>query len=213
MATMGRLVLTENLSPKWSKLQYSRTEWHSMSITRCGGEAKEILAECRRLSPCLLVVSDTFMDGIDRDVFRAAADFGRSILVLVEVGDDDPGRDERFLRIGCSGVLPKTASLAEARRALGVVLSGELYAAARTISGLLRSVLWETGHSLTAREAEILRLMAQGLKNQEIAKRLFISVQTVRWHLRGLYGKFGSHDRSAVMASVRTRNDPFGPSE
>jgi DNA-binding CsgD family transcriptional regulator len=56
---------------------------------------------------------------------------------------------------------------------------------------------------LTAREIQVLRLVARGCRNQEIAEQLFISVETVRWHLRSLYGKLGVHDRlsAAVFAS------------
>ena len=67
----------------------------------------------------------------------------------------------------------------------------------------------EAGHALqtieqlTLREHEVLRLIAEGYTNQEIANRLFVTVATVRWHIRQLYRKLGV--RSRVQATVRAR--------
>jgi DNA-binding NarL/FixJ family response regulator len=51
---------------------------------------------------------------------------------------------------------------------------------------------------LTAREVEVLRLVAQGLSNAEIAEQLFISLLTVKAHMRSLYNKLGISSRSAA---------------
>ena len=51
---------------------------------------------------------------------------------------------------------------------------------------------------LTAREVEVLRLVAQGLSNAEIAEQLIISVLTVKAHMRSLYNKLGISSRSAA---------------
>ncbi len=48
---------------------------------------------------------------------------------------------------------------------------------------------------LSAREAEVLRLVATGLSNAEVAKKLFLSSRTVDWHLSSIYRKFGFHSR------------------
>jgi len=63
----------------------------------------------------------------------------------------------------------------------------------------------ESPRKLTRREKEILRLVGQGYKNQEIAEQLFISRETVRWHLRSLYPKIGVQDRlSAAFYATET---------
>lgn len=53
-------------------------------------------------------------------------------------------------------------------------------------------------HTLTAREAEILRLIAAGMTNRQAADRLSVSVRTVDAHLRSIYGKLGVKSRSAA---------------
>ena len=52
--------------------------------------------------------------------------------------------------------------------------------------------------SLTAREAEVLRLVAQGLSNAEVGERLFLSPRTVGQHLRSIYNKLGVDNRTAA---------------
>lgn len=60
--------------------------------------------------------------------------------------------------------------------------------------------------TLSAREIELLTLLDQGLANQQLADRLGLSVATVKWHLRNLYGKLGVGSRSAALAKARAAN-------
>ena len=56
---------------------------------------------------------------------------------------------------------------------------------------------------LSARELEILRLIADGLTNQEIADRLVLSLPTIKWHTGNLYGKLGVNSRTQAVAKAR----------
>jgi LuxR family maltose regulon positive regulatory protein len=57
---------------------------------------------------------------------------------------------------------------------------------------------------LTERELEVLRLIAEGLTYRQIAERLVVSVNTVRFHVKGVYGKLGVENRAAAMTQART---------
>lgn len=59
---------------------------------------------------------------------------------------------------------------------------------------------------LTVRELEVLRLMAAGLKYKEIASRLFVSLNTVRYHVKALYGKLNVSNRTQAIAAARQQN-------
>jgi len=59
------------------------------------------------------------------------------------------------------------------------------------------------GEHLTERELELLRLLAAGLSNEEIAARLFISVTTAKWHVRNVFDKLGVHSRTQAAARAR----------
>jgi LuxR family maltose regulon positive regulatory protein len=57
--------------------------------------------------------------------------------------------------------------------------------------------------ALTEREVEVLRLMAGGLRNQEIADTLVVSLNTVRYHSKNIFGKLGVDNRTAAVARAR----------
>ncbi len=56
---------------------------------------------------------------------------------------------------------------------------------------------------LSKREIEVLQLIAEGLTNQEIANRLYLSLNTVKVHTRNIYGKLGVHHRTEAVAKAR----------
>ena len=56
---------------------------------------------------------------------------------------------------------------------------------------------------LSERELEVLRLIAEGLTNQEIGERLFLSLNTIKAHTRNIYGKLGIHSRAQAIARAR----------
>lgn len=58
---------------------------------------------------------------------------------------------------------------------------------------------------LSEREVQVLSLVADGLKNDQIAERLFLSINTVKWHLRRVYEKFGVQSRTEAIAEARRR--------
>lgn len=113
----------------------------------------------------------------------------------------------RAWRSGLRSVLVRTApveSLAHALTAasLGLwVLDPELFEAANPIRVELASTPDEP---LTVRETEVLRLLAQGLANKEIARRLNISEHTVKFHINSIMGKLGVQSRTeAVVRATR----------
>ncbi len=68
-----------------------------------------------------------------------------------------------------------------------------------------------TGTGVTAREAEVLTLLARGLSNQEIAEQLFISVRTVETHASSLLRKLDLSTRGALVALLRYVTNPVRP--
>ena len=207
MSDAVRVVLSGNLSPKWRDvaLQLSARE---TAVTTYNGPPKGLLEHCRRLVPCILVVPDSFFGPANSEEFCRTVDFGRSMQVIVEVQDDDLLRAEQLVRMGCAGLLSPDATVEQTLRALDAVLDGELWLSRKMVSSTLRKLLCEARHHLTYRESQILSLLGEGLKNGEIAQRLFISPETVRWHLRSLYSKLGTHDRAIVALREPSSRKP-----
>jgi two-component system nitrate/nitrite response regulator NarL len=102
-----------------------------------------------------------------------------------------------------AGVLPHSANLAQLDAGLRAVAAGLLVRPQRAMpSPGFRSA--DDAPSLTAREAEILVLVGQGLSNKAIARRLGISVHTVKFHLEALFEKLGATSRAeAVVIGLR----------
>jgi DNA-binding NarL/FixJ family response regulator len=144
-------------------------------------------------------------DDATAGVLRAAAR-GTPVVLLV------PGSASEWadvFRRGVKAVLPSSATgpqIAAATEAaavgLVVVDSGEVQALLETRGrdGILEAL----PEALTAREIEVLRLLAEGLGNKEIAARLNLSEHTVKFHVASIMGKLGAASRTeAVMQGVR----------
>lgn len=208
MSQVVRIVLREDLSPKWFSEEHQLVAGERFAVTKCSGTPEEDLALCCTLVPCVLVVKEAFIEKVTFDRFCEAVDFGRSIRVLVEIEDHNRGKTARLIRMGCAGVLSKNASPEMMCRAVKAVLADELWVDRKTISRIVQNMLHGIKCGLTPREIEIYGLLAESLTNCQIAERLFISVNTVRWHLRSLYGKLGIHDRFDT-----TSPGPFEPEQ
>ena len=63
----------------------------------------------------------------------------------------------------------------------------------------------EPADALTAREIELLRLLHAGLRNQQLADTLLVSVPTIKWHLHNVYEKLGVGSRGAAVARAIQR--------
>ena len=128
------------------------------------------------------------------------------ILVVTTFENDDYVYDA--LRAGASGFLLKRTRPAEIVQAIRLVAHGEslLFPAAvrrlvaRHSRGRGPSGLREAG--LTTREAEVLRLMARGLSNAEIAEQFVVSTETVKTHVGNVLTKLGSRDRTQAVITA-----------
>jgi DNA-binding NarL/FixJ family response regulator len=115
----------------------------------------------------------------------------------------------RALRAGASGFLGKSAEPAELLDAIRLVNRGEALLSPAATKSLIARFLSSPDHgdrpaparlaALTDREREVLVLVAEGLSNDEIAQRLFLSPQTVKTHINRAMTKLGAHDRAQLV--------------
>ncbi|MET7492610.1 MULTISPECIES: response regulator transcription factor [Streptomyces] len=150
------------------------------------------------------------MDGIEatRVVLRTVPDPPK-ILVVTTFENDEYVYEA--LRAGADGFLLKRARPAEIVHAVRLVAEGESLlfpAAVRQLAaeyGTSKAKAVMKRASLTEREAAVLRLMARGLSNAEIAAKLVVGVETVKTHVSAVLAKLGARDRTqAVIAAYES---------
>lgn len=177
-----------------------------------GAEALLLVAE---LEPAVVLMDlrMPIVDGVEATK-RITAEFPAvSILVLTTFADD--ASILGALRAGARGYLTKDASRAEMASAIRAVAQGQTTLAPgigdRLVEGLssgsrgaLREAELASNYGLTRREGDVLRLIAEGLNNTEIASRLFVSVATVKTHINAIFAKLGVRDRAQAIALVRS---------
>jgi DNA-binding NarL/FixJ family response regulator len=157
------------------------------------------------------------MDGVEATARIRATDPQVAVVVLTTHADDESVFSA--LRAGARGYLTKDAGIAEITRALTVVHDGQALLEPSVQARLLEVV--ERGPvglpvtrpaELTEREVEVLRLIADGLSNAEIAELLVVSEATVKTHVNHLFAKTGVRDRAqAVAYAFRTgHGHPLG---
>jgi DNA-binding NarL/FixJ family response regulator len=160
----------------------------------------------RRLRPdvVLMDVRMPVLDGISatrRIRADAAADGGPRVLVLTTFDLDEHVYDA--LRAGAGGFLLKDVKAAQLADAVRVVAAGDALIAPSITKRLVAEFAARPGRlqrpqaleELTARELEVLRLIARGLSNGEIAASLVVSEATVKTHVTRILGKLGLRDR------------------
>ncbi|MFF3448192.1 response regulator [Streptomyces sp. NPDC002667] len=183
------------------------------------GEAADgaaVIPLVRRLRPDVVAmdVRMPLMDGIEatRAILRTVADPPKIIVVTTFENDDYV---YEALRAGADGFLLKRARPAEIVHAVRLVAEGESLLFPASVRQLAadhgdggagpaaRAVMERA--ALTEREADVLRLMARGMSNAEIAARLVVGTETVKSHVSSLLAKLGARDRTqAVIAAYES---------
>jgi DNA-binding NarL/FixJ family response regulator/class 3 adenylate cyclase len=178
-----------------------------------GTDGADALPLVREHAPSVLVMDMDLptMHGIDAtaQVLGAQPADGAGVTrVLVLSSSDDPEIVLAAVRAGAAGYLLKTAEAAEIRTAVRRVAAGELVFPSQLSEVVLRGLRGDDDRSggssgLTAREIDVLDLMAEGLSNPAIGKRLYLSPKTVEAHIGAIFSKLGIEPTDDVNRRVR----------
>jgi NarL family two-component system response regulator LiaR len=174
-----------------------------------GGEAIEL---ARRLKPdvVLMDILMPHMDGIEA-IKRIKAEMPRvEVIALTSVLQGSTVSDA--IQAGAIGYLIKDTRGDELVRAIHDAAEGRVYLSPDAATRLAKDLRQpERVESLTERETSVLRLVAEGLANKEIARRLSISEKTVKAHLNNVFAKLGVHSRTeAAIHAIRAGMAPTG---
>jgi len=166
---------------------------------RDGAEALALI-ETERPQVALVDVRMPRMSGIEVAERAAVTTPDTSIIFYTAHGDQ--ALLSEALDVGARGFVLKEAPLVDLVSAVERVAAGDAYVDPVLAGVLVSSHLTDRVPSLTQRERETLRLLADGLSNEEIGKRLHISPETVRTHVRKAMSKLEADTRTQAVATA-----------
>ena len=160
------------------------------------GATAVALAERRRPDVIVMDLRMPEMDGIEatEEIMRRVPDSK----VLIFTAYSERALLQRGLESGARGYILKEASHETLLKAIEKVAAGETYVDPSLMSALTQAR--EGSDVLTAREREILQLLAEGMSNGDVAGQLFISQETVKSHVRHILTKLEADTRTQAVA-------------
>jgi DNA-binding NarL/FixJ family response regulator len=174
-------------------------EW-GFTVVATTGDGAVALRKIQELKPTVALVDLRIprLSGIE--IAREAARTTPETAVLIYTGFSDSTVYREILDSGARGFVVKDAPLEDLRRALESVAKGGSY-----VDPAASSQLIDTENvGVTQRERDVLRLLADGLTNDEVGAKLFISGETVRAHVQKASRKLGAQNRTqAVVLAIR----------
>ncbi|GLY68201.1 response regulator [Amycolatopsis taiwanensis] len=181
------------------------------TVVGTAGDGAEAVRMCRQMVPDVVIMDVRMpkMDGIGAT--RQLATAGPRVLILTTFDLDEYVYDA--LRAGASGFLLKDVTAERLFDAVRVVAAGDALLAPTVTRRLISEFARQRRRperpralaTLTPRETQVLRLIAEGLSNPEIAARLVVTEETVKTHVSHVLSKLGLRDRTqAVVAAYES---------
>ncbi|GIG66717.1 response regulator transcription factor [Phytomonospora endophytica] len=165
-------------------------------------DGAEAVRMARALAPDVILM-DLRMPGMDGlTAINELARLGVTARVLVLTTYDTDAHVLPAIEAGATGYLLKDSPREELLRAARAAAKGETVLSPSVASWLMNRVKAPARRLLSARELEVLGLVASGNTNREAAARLFITEATVKSHLLNIYAKLGVSDRAAAVAEA-----------
>lgn len=174
-------------------------------VVGMAGDGETAVSLFASLSPdvALMDLQMPGLDGVGAIEKIKASDPDAHILVLTTYDSD--AAILRAIEAGATGYLLKDTPREELFSAIRAAAKGDSVLAPAVASRLMTRMRAPAEENLSAREIEVLELVARGFSNKEVGKELHISTATVKTHLIHIYGKLGVDDRTAAVTTALER--------
>jgi DNA-binding NarL/FixJ family response regulator len=170
-------------------------------------DGHQALDQTQERNPDVLLM-DLHLPRLDGcSVLKVLRQSNQSTKVLAWTDSDDKAEFVQAMRLGCSGIISKQTAPQMIVKCIRKVHGGEIWLDSCTTAAVMvefadsgviatpECVRSQNQPSISKRERDIVQLVAQGLKNKDIAEKLFISEQTVKNHMHNVFDKLGVSDR------------------
>lgn len=165
------------------------------------GEEALAKIETRRPRVAVVDVRMPRLGGVE--LARRAAEVAKDTALVFYTAYGDRALVTEALDLGVRGFVLKEAPLEDLLRAVRAVAAGKTYIDPVLAASAIGP---STAPQLTARERDVLRLLADGFSNEEIGKELYISAETVRGYIRKAMAKLGADTRTEAVAAALRQN-------
>ncbi|HXL78134.1 MAG TPA: response regulator transcription factor [Candidatus Eisenbacteria bacterium] len=176
-----------------------------MTVVGSAASVADSVARAEDLKPDVAVVDFRLTDGTGADAGLGIRQVRPDTKLIFLTREDSDAARFAAIEAGASAFIHKSQAASDVVNAIRTVAAGGTLFTPRTIATLLnkRREMDSQLESLTPREKEVLRLMAEGMSSRDIAARLGISYTTVRTHIRSLGSKLGVHSKLEVIVKAR----------
>jgi two-component system response regulator NreC len=205
--TKARIVLADDHTILRAGLRVLLNSQEDLEVVGDAQSGREVLQVCKATSPDVLVLDITLPEVRGLKVIEQVCRECRETRVLVFTSQDHPSYIRTALAAGATGYVAKSATETELLTAVRAVHLGRTFVAAQLNNNQVRAILGgrrlrdsassdKTSNALSAREMQVLELLAQGHTNQEIGERLHLSVKTIETYRLRLSDKLGLRGRA-----------------
>jgi RNA polymerase sigma factor (sigma-70 family) len=176
-----------------------------MTVVGKAASVVDSVARTEELKPDIVLVDFRLTDGTGADAGIGIRQVRPETKLIFLTREDSDAARFAAIEAGASAFIHKSQAANEVVDAIRTVAAGGTLITPRTIATLLNRRRAMDSHleSLTPREKEVLRLMAEGTSSREIGAKLGISYTTVRTHIRSLGSKLGVHSKLEAIVKAR----------
>jgi two-component system, NarL family, response regulator DegU len=179
-------------------------ETYGLNIVGEAGDGAAALQATAELRPDVVLMDVALPDSDGVEVTRrlVAANPGTQVVMLTMFGDRPTV--SAAIEAGATGYLVKDCTTAEIASVINSVATGDTALSSGIAETMLRVARTSADPLISARELEVLQLVAEGASTADVAAKLYISAKTVKNHLANIYQKLEANDRTqAVLQGLR----------
>jgi NarL family two-component system response regulator LiaR len=183
-------------------IRYALLSYDDVELVGEAHDGEDAVRLCQQAQPDV-VLMDLMMPGMDGvETTRAILQQCPQAKILVLSSFHGEDLVPRAMQAGAIGYLLKGVSNQDLVEAIRTAHAGRSILAKEAMAALVEAAVPspKLGDDLSEREREVLALLAQGLSNKEIADRLFLSLATIKYHVRLLLSKLGAGSRAEAVA-------------
>jgi DNA-binding NarL/FixJ family response regulator len=169
-------------------------------------QLQEALNSCAAVD--LLLIDEAFLKGEANIAVATLVEAHPNMSIIILLEHIDAFKINGLIAAGAIGIIHKSSSKAELHGAVSMALSGHSYIATTDSSPTpvrhRTSANLPSENGLTARQNQIIALVASGASNKEIARKLGITESTVKVHMATIFKRFGVHNRTSAVALMKS---------